>query len=108
MTAQQPDPVHRATAELTALAIAVRHDWPEHAVSGAIQQAGYEGMTWRQVLVSLPRLMADPDATPGELVPDSRQPLAPRAVLPPEETARYARYARECLAEALGQRAGAA
>jgi hypothetical protein len=68
--------VHRATPELIALALAVRHDWAEHQVSGAITAAAQDGMTWEQALVSLPRLMIDPKAHPRELVPGTAAVVA--------------------------------
>jgi hypothetical protein len=75
MTAAGPPEVRRATAELTALALAVRPDWDGRDVSGAIAAAALDGQTWEQVLTALPRLMADPHASPRGLVPDSRSPL---------------------------------
>jgi hypothetical protein len=84
MTATSPPEVHRATAELAALAVAVRPDWDGRDVSGAIAAAALDGQTWEQVLVSLPRLMADPQASPRGLVPDSRSPLRRGPGVPPE------------------------
>ena len=71
-------PAANPTLELIALVLARRRDWPEHYVTGAIEAATREGMTWDQIAVGLVRLMVDPKASPRELVPDSRQPLAPR------------------------------
>jgi hypothetical protein len=103
----EPEIVRRATAELTALALAVRADWDEHAVSGVIQQAGYDGMTWPQVLVAFPRLMADPQASPRDLVAERHfaQPSSNLA-LPAEVNAQRAAEVRELMELAL--RAGGA
>ena len=80
--------VHRATAELIALAIAVRPDWPEHQVSGAIAAAVSDGMTWEQVLLALPRLMVDPASHPREMVREY-QHARPSSV-PAEHNPEYA------------------
>jgi len=100
------DVIHRATGELVALACAVRRgspDWREHYVNGVISQAMQEDppMTWPQILTGLSRLMADPDAVPRDLLPDSRTPLAHRSVLPPERNEGYAAAARADLHEAI-------
>jgi hypothetical protein len=70
--------VRSATPELVNLAVTVRPDWDEDVVSGILRRAADEGMTWKQVLVNLPRLMADPAADPRDLLPDSRSPLISR------------------------------
>ena len=70
--------VRSATPELVTLAVTVRPDWDEDVVSGILRRAADEGMTWKQVLVNLPRLMADPAADPRDLLPDSRSPLVRR------------------------------
>ena len=64
--------VQRATAELAALAVAVRPDWDERDVTGVLTRAVQNGMTWEQVLVGLPRVMVDPAGQPRDLVPDPR------------------------------------
>jgi hypothetical protein len=74
----EPVAINPAGAELIALAVAVRDDWTERDIRAAIAAAQSAGLTWPQVLVALPRLMADPKARPRELVPDSRSPLAAR------------------------------
>jgi hypothetical protein len=85
MTSTDPGvEIHRAVPELKALAATVRPDWPAADVSAAIAHAATIGMTWPQVLVALPRLMADPHARPAELVPDVRDPLRPRPAAPPD------------------------
>lgn len=87
--------IHRAVTELQALAAAVRPDWPEHDIRGAILEAATVGLTWQQVLVALPRLMADPHARPAELIPHRGDPLRPAAHHPPTEDYRAARAALE-------------
>jgi hypothetical protein len=77
--------VRRAVPELTALAAAVRPDWDRANVGAVIANAAAVGMTWPQVLVALPRLMADPHARPSELVPDHRDPMAPHPADPPND-----------------------
>jgi hypothetical protein len=84
MTAKGAE-ICRAVTELQALAAAVRPDWDAAAVRAVIAQAATVGLTWPQVLVTLPRLMADPHARPAELVPDHRDPLRPQACHPPTE-----------------------
>ena len=78
MSKPEPPVIQRATSELAALALAVRPDWRERDVSGAIAAAALDGQSWPRVLTALPRLMADPSASPRDLVPDSRSPLARR------------------------------
>lgn len=72
--------LHRATPELVALAHAARPDWREHAVRAVIAEAAAVGWTWPAVLVALPRLMCDPEAVPGDLIPYQRngQPALPQ------------------------------
>jgi hypothetical protein len=67
--------VHPAAIELTALAVAVRPDWDGDIVAGVLQRARDEKMPWPKVLVSLPRLMADPDASPRDLLKACASPL---------------------------------
>lgn len=69
-----PAEINRATAELVALACAVRPDWEEDFVAGAISAAANDGRTWEQVLTELPRLMVDPAARPRDLTGASRRP----------------------------------
>ena len=88
-------PVHSAAAELTALAAAVRPDWDERNVSGVIVQATQNGMTWEQVLTGLARLMADPAASPRDLIPVG--PLAGRRCPDPSVAAEGAAVIRELL-----------
>jgi Family of unknown function (DUF6283) len=89
-TDQAPE-IRRAVPELAALAVAVREDWQAADVRAVIANAAAVGMTWSQVLVTLPRLMADPQARPGELVPDHRHPLAPHRADPPNQDWHQAR-----------------
>lgn len=65
-----------ASPEMTALATKTRPDWNERDVRAVLAHAHTVGMTWQQVLVVMGRLMADPKAVPGELVPDWRDPVA--------------------------------
>lgn len=83
----------RAVAELQALATAVRPDWDPSDVRAVIAEAATIGLTWPQVLVALPRLMADPHARPAELVPDRGDPLRPHPHNPPTADYRAARAA---------------
>ena len=87
--------VVRATAELIVLAAAVRPDWDERNVSGVIVQATQNGMTWEQVLTGLARLMADPAASPRDLIPVG--PLAGRRCPDPSVAAEGAAVIRELL-----------
>lgn len=77
--------IRRAIPELQALAVAVRADWVEVDVKNAILAAANAGLTWPQVLVALPRLMADAAARPGELIPDHRDPTRPQRADPPND-----------------------
>jgi len=63
-----------AMNELVALAVAVRPDWTADQVTAALVDAKTCGMTWAQALVGVARLIVDLDATPGELVPNHRDP----------------------------------
>src|ERR1039457_2703978 len=87
--------VVRATAELIVLAAAGGPDWDERNVSGLIVQASQNGMTWEQVLTGLPRLMADPAASPRDLIPAG--PLAGRRCPDPSVAAEGAAVIRELL-----------
>lgn len=89
--------VNPAGAELIALALAVRDDWHDRDVRAAIAAAQSAGLTWPQVLVALPRLMADPKARPRELVPDSRSPLARRPRIDVDRMREIAQTARAAL-----------
>lgn len=78
MTADQSNPPipQPASRELIALAEATRPDWNTADVEAIVAHARIVGFTWPQVLAGLSRLMADPKAFPGELVPDWRNPVA--------------------------------
>lgn len=78
MTKTDPKPViYVALAELIDLAAAVRPDWHRDQVQGAVMDAKMSGLTWSQALVGMVRLLVDPDATPGELVPVKLDPQRP-------------------------------
>lgn len=94
MTAADPPVIERATPELLALALAVRPDWRERDVSGAIAAAALDGQSWPRVLAALPRLMADPAASPRDLVPDSRSPLRKGPGVTAERNTAHAAAAR--------------
>jgi hypothetical protein len=66
--APPPDVPRPATAQLLALAAAVRPDWPVHQLGDVLAQARTQGMTWGCVLAEAGRLLADPAAQPGELL----------------------------------------
>jgi hypothetical protein len=106
MSAPPAEVVRRAPAELAALAVAVRPEWDERTVSGVIAMAPNEGMTWPQVLVALSRMMADPSASPRDLLAERHFPQPGKTALPHEVNALRAAEVRELMELAL--RAGAA
>lgn len=65
-----------ASPEMIALAAKTRPDWDPRNVQAVLASAHSIGMSWEQVLAGMGRLMADPKAMPGELVPDWRDPVA--------------------------------
>lgn len=73
--------VQVALAELIALAVAVRRDWTPADVQAAVIDAKMTGLTWSQALVGLVRLLVDPQAVPGELVPLKPDPQRPGPVM---------------------------
>jgi hypothetical protein len=86
--------VRSAAVELTALAVAVRADWNEDVVAGTLQRAAGAGMTWPQVLVRLPKLMADVSKTPADLLAVPADPARVAVSdhpVPASETFRLAR-----------------
>jgi hypothetical protein len=103
MTKPEPPVIERATPELTALALAVRPDWRERDVSGAIAAAALDGQSWPRVLTALPRLMADPHASPRDLVPDSRNPLRRGPGVPTERNHALAAEARAGMERGLSK-----
>ncbi|WP_435610932.1 hypothetical protein [Streptomyces sp. C10-9-1] len=76
-----------ASAELLALAARARPDWSTYALRDALAQARTHGMTWGQVLTTVGRLMADPDAQPTDLLPAVPEPWRQRRRIPPPDTA---------------------
>lgn len=82
----QPDPpgILPAAAELTALAVAVRRDWDARSVAGALAAAQQNGWPWPRALVETARLMADPQASPRDLLDRLRDPLHRGGGLPQE------------------------
>ncbi|WP_157251094.1 hypothetical protein [Nonomuraea typhae] len=94
-----PADIHRASAELVALALAVRPDWDEADIRAALAGAHAVGQTWEQALVGLARLMVDGRAVPRELVPNARDPLALRRIPEPDVAHRGAELARELLTQ---------
>lgn len=93
-----PDVPRPASAELLALAARARPDWDPHALSDALAYARLEGMTWGQVLVTVGRLMADPDAEPMDLLPAVPELWRRRRPAPGPDTAqRGAAAARAAL-----------
>jgi hypothetical protein len=75
MTGPEPPAVARAQPELAALVLAMRRDWRDRDVTGALAAAALSGLTFGQAACGLVRLAADPHASPRGLVPDSRSPL---------------------------------
>jgi hypothetical protein len=96
MTDTAATPIRSAFPELVALAAAVRHDWAEDVISGTLRQAADKEMPWPVVLVKFPRLMADPGASPRDLLPDSADPLV-RHHPDPDVATRGAAAVREAL-----------
>jgi hypothetical protein len=64
-----------APIELADLARAVRPDWDPVLIDGALQGARDARMPWPLVLVTFPRLMADPQADPRDLLKPLASPL---------------------------------
>src|ERR1700735_2982598 len=109
MTAQRKPEIHAAESEdeLVALVLRVRHGdpaWTGFAVQNALRQAALAGVTPGQALTQLPRLAGDPHAVPGDLVPDSRSPVAPKPRRSPEEAARLAARGGELARELMWPR----
>lgn len=95
---EQPHDVPRpASAELLALAAATRPDWDPHALREALAQARTQGITWGRALVVAAQLMADPRATPSDLLASVPQPWRRRHVPPPELAHRGAAAVRAAL-----------
>lgn len=92
--------IRRATAELVALAVAMRADWDVSAVEQALAQAAAEGMAWPLMVSGMARLMIDPSASPGDLVP-ARWSAGTRVVPPPGTAERGAAAVRAALADAV-------
>jgi hypothetical protein len=88
---RQPVP---AVAELVALATATRPDWHPADVREALAAADVAGMTWPRALTDVARLLADPHATPRDLVPAPWDPTLRRPPLDPDRTHRLAAAAR--------------
>lgn len=99
----EPTPIQQAVPQLIELAAHVRPDWSEQAIRGAVIHAATIGMTWEQTLIGLPRLMADPDARPRELVPDHRDPLRRRSAVDPQAVRRRAAEIRWTLPKGRGR-----
>lgn len=104
MTARRRAEIHAAESEdeLVALVLRIRHGdpaWTQFAVQTALRQAVLAGVTPVQAVTQLPRLAADPHAVPGDLVPDSRSPVAPKPRRSPEEAARLAAQGGELARE---------
>ncbi|WP_327377955.1 hypothetical protein OG393_30760 [Streptomyces sp. NBC_01216] len=76
-----------ASAELLALAAKARPDWDPHALRDTLAQARHHGMTWSQVLAVTGRLLADPRATPADLISEAPEPWRQRRTAPIPETA---------------------
>lgn len=73
MTATKPE-IRAALGELVALAVAVRPDWTADDVQAALVDARTCGWSWAHAFVAMARLIVDPDAKPGELVPPHPDP----------------------------------
>jgi hypothetical protein len=67
--------IRPAPIQLAALARESRPDWDPVLIDGAIRGAGEARMPWPLVLVSFPRLMADPQADPRDLLKPLASPL---------------------------------
>ncbi|MFE3126740.1 hypothetical protein ACFXHD_25330 [Streptomyces hydrogenans] len=87
-----------ARRELAALATATRPDWDPAAIHEALVTAQISQIAWGQVLTEMGRLMADPDARPGDLATTGPDSWRRRRPPPPPETAhRGAAAARAAL-----------
>ncbi len=92
-----------ATPELLALAAAMRPDWDRRDLSGALTSAANNGWPWPRAFLAACRLLADPDATPRDLLAEIPSPLERNArPLSPADNARRAAEAKARLDESLG------
>jgi len=69
-----------AVAELVALVAKMREGdpyWRAGVIEGVIVHAANTGLTWPQTVVGLVRLAVDPEARPGELIPNRLDPTKP-------------------------------
>ena len=98
VTAIQP-----ARDELLALAAAMRPDWDRRDLAGALMSAANNGWPWPRAFLATARLLADPDATPRDLLAEIASPLERNArPLSPAANARHAAEAKARLDESLG------
>jgi hypothetical protein len=96
MNAASPElAVHAAPHEMAALAAAVRPDWDPDIIAGVLQRARDDRMPWKQVLLRLPHLMANPDASPRDLLKPSGPVLTRKEGAEPGEEWRRARQELE-------------
>ena len=92
-------PIQSAPIELAGLAEKMRPDWDMAQFTGALNAAHSSGWDWPRTFRVATLLMADPDASPRDLVEACRNWLQPRGQW--VDPAPHADHARELLAEAL-------
>jgi hypothetical protein len=96
--------VRPAQPELLALAAAMRPGWDPRALSGALTAAANNGWPWPRAFLAACRLLADPDASPRDLLAEVRGPLERGPSLSPDVNARRAAEAQAALAKSLAER----
>lgn len=79
-----------AAGELQALAAVMRPDWDQRALSAALMSASAAGWPWPRAFLAAARLLADPDATPRDLLAETRDPLRRDPPSAPGANAEYA------------------
>ncbi len=91
--------IHPAQPELLAVAAAMRPGWDQRDLSGALAAAGANGWPWPRAFLAAARLLADPKATPRDLLAEVVGPLERHGTpLTHEQNARRAAEARDLLA----------
>ena len=84
------------------LAVRVRPDWSQPALSGALVNARQHAWDDKRMFLAVTRLMADDDAQPGDLndVIGRPDPRVADPGVPPERNSLYAADARDRLEDA--------
>lgn len=80
--------IHSAARQLTDLAAAMRPDWDQSDLTGALASAASSGWPWPKAFLATARLLADPKSTPRDLMAETRNPVErgmSKPVPPPAE-----------------------